>query len=620
VKTQSGAFHPAVRLRTSALAAAVLGVACLWPVPAGAQVPGGCSQSNIMTSHNRFPADPNIWPDGHAIAVTRVFGSGEPADYDSTGVPLSRSEWVAGSLIDPTGNLEVNVHVDLSRAYYAALLTTQTANLGLQLTGDAAFWLDPSEVTAAPGAYGPLQLQVQVKLNGVAVGRPISLPPIPVTDQDYGHDFPYCLTVKTDAVPLAVARKSSDSFTCPTASPDVNIKTCPGINEITLEVRNSPASAFLNVAGRPIAIYLDGMAPVVLIPGSGGETSAYWNDEDVGVTFEQTLRTEKVPYRHLLDPGKYLSGPASEYFPGAYSERLSAPKNVAEGIRSAGLAFGAKWVHLVGHSKGGLNARYWLGPTGRQGLSNSPGALSLITINTPHQGAVLASLVDMVAHDSYQAGGLESRPQQALALRVTQENRIHSMFDLTPERVDLFNSKQPLPSTSVVSNVSRRLVYRATSMDANRDTSGDGSGEFGHRKISVEEARAITPAEYRNYFGRIALADMFEDMYNYLGRATAVNCLVTHRVGDMGVIHWIHVAELALDSPHWQLNDFVVTTDSQRYANRRFWSGGSYTPLPSLTPPGLLHEPSIGAEGRNHSDVADSATAAAVLQSIRGLR
>ena len=56
--------------------------------------------------------------------------------------------------------------------------------------------------------------------------------------------------------------------------------------------------------------------------------------------------------------------------------------------------FGAKNLHLVGHSKGGLDIRYYLGSDLYRPapLGTSPTILSEFTISTPHHGSILADI------------------------------------------------------------------------------------------------------------------------------------------------------------------------------------------------------------------------------------
>ncbi|MFH1742208.1 MAG: alpha/beta fold hydrolase [bacterium] len=52
--------------------------------------------------------------------------------------------------------------------------------------------------------------------------------------------------------------------------------------------------------------------------------------------------------------------------------------------------FGREPVHLIGHSMGGLDARYLASPNG---LNQGDRILTVTTIGTPHQGSAIASLV-----------------------------------------------------------------------------------------------------------------------------------------------------------------------------------------------------------------------------------
>ncbi|OWK36958.1 lipase family alpha/beta hydrolase [Fimbriiglobus ruber] len=132
--------------------------------------------------------------------------------------------------------------------------------------------------------------------------------------------------------------------------------------------------------------------------------------------------------------------PAKEYFPGVrgylealgnrvYVPRVSPTARIA--TRAAELKaylrreLGGRAVHLVGHSLGGLDARYMISRLGMAGQ-----VLSLTTIGTPHHGTAFADWAEKCLR--------VARP----FIR-TLGSLNHALFDLTTDACRRFNELVP---------------------------------------------------------------------------------------------------------------------------------------------------------------------------------
>ncbi|MBN8732880.1 MAG: hypothetical protein J0L64_20250 [Acidobacteria bacterium] len=120
----------------------------------------------------------------------------------------------------------------------------------------------------------------------------------------------------------------------------------------------------------PMRLEFDAMAPVLLIHGNN---SNYWFFH--AFNFFQTLADRGVPVSSDVH-----FEPASATISRNSEQLLGIVPAIAR-------EFGANWVHLVAHSKGGLDAREFLA---RLAALDVPeiGVLSLTTLATPHMGSV----------------------------------------------------------------------------------------------------------------------------------------------------------------------------------------------------------------------------------------
>jgi pimeloyl-ACP methyl ester carboxylesterase len=160
------------------------------------------------------------------------------------------------------------------------------------------------------------------------------------------------------------------------------------------------------------SITFEALAPVVFVHGilSGPEA---WSEFSVPFT------NNKYPWAAVeLPEGKI---------------EAVAIRDLEPQIKGIAKEFGVYRVHLVSHSKGGLWSRAVIQ---RLPPGDSVGVFSLFTLDTPHEGLVLADLADAFEN-------LSAQPQlpfpSALGTLLTSYYYNSSIPDLTVSRVHLFN-------------------------------------------------------------------------------------------------------------------------------------------------------------------------------------
>jgi hypothetical protein len=217
--------------------------------------------------------------------------------------------------------------------------------------------------------------------------------------------------------------------------------------------------------------------------------------------------------------------------------------------------FGAKHLHLVAHSKGGLDTRKFLTLI----QPGTLGVLSLFTISTPHNGSVGADYI-IDAHDpragGWKVAGFSDNWLRALLAANVDTDR--GTPDLRVSQARKFNlTNYPLlPKTFTVDGETNTFEMFATGGDANADESTDGSG---YRTISENETRGMPGLNPPFPFPPTFLkADIYQVIYDMLGEVHSTR-LVARTGGLMGGIKW-GIQEIP-ESP-FQVNDFLVTRSS----------------------------------------------------------
>jgi hypothetical protein len=207
--------------------------------------------------------------------------------------------------------------------------------------------------------------------------------------------------------------------------------------------------------------------------------------------------------------------------------------------------FGSETIHFVTHSKGGLDTRGFLssivsgkipvrvGTMSGQPVMQDLEARSLVTLDTPHRGSVLAKY----GVEGRQLGWLQAT---AANINVAAAKSFEGSYycDLTPARASAHIASTVLPSG-----------IQTASVAANADCNGDS--ELTNGATCASSGRAET-ADFT--LGSVGIPDM---LYQLTGRVADVTITVTPRrfLPDL-----VRVTETP--NATFQPNDAIVTTAS----------------------------------------------------------
>jgi hypothetical protein len=227
-------------------------------------------------------------------------------------------------------------------------------------------------------------------------------------------------------------------------------------------------------------------------------------------------------------------------------------------------------LHLVAHSKGGLDARSWLGTFG---TSNAFRALSLTTLSTPHRGSAFADAAMAVRATGLGVPGLPIATLSFLGFGA-------GVPDLTTSFTASFNP--PLPPAA---------DYRM--LGADTDFNGDGfivSAPFDeYLAAHTAPDGSLAPVFAANPAGADALATT---VYQFLRNVGSVG--IAPAVIPLPFPPFFVIVTVPVPIPFGGgLNDLLVTTISANGA-----------PAPFAT---------IGNLRRDHASVANGATGAFIL-------
>lgn len=306
------------------------------------------------------------------------------------------------------------------------------------------------------------------------------------------------------------------------------------------------------------------MAPLLLIHGTGANPQAAWEVEP-GVT--DYLTSLGVPFEHRiqLTPNGSIA---------ANGQQLQST------VHSQAQSFGVQKVHLVGHSKGGLDSRRYLS---NHYYPNIVRVLSLHTLSTPHQGSILAD-ISVVQRDP-DGGPPVSQDDQIDAFIVGDHYLAlgqgllgigadrPALDDLRIADVARFNSNNSFPSN-----------VKLYTYSANADLDGD-------REIFAHETRPLIP---QNVPAPVA-AHVGDLSYNILGRVATVRVTKVNQL--FGLVQYKTVEpEITYPDTDFQVNDLLVTDTSSQHPSQ------------------IQHFPPFA---RNHRNMKDEQTMNKVLERIR---
>lgn len=335
-----------------------------------------------------------------------------------------------------------------------------------------------------------------------------------------------------------------------------------------------------------IELSVEAMYPVIMVHGNS-QSGEFWEKRG----FVQPFRQQMIPFDNSIsfDP---KAAPIE-----ANSAQLATelPKRAKQ--------FGVKHIHIVAHSKGGLDVRDFLARRLPE-LSDEDriAVLSVSTLSTPHHGSVGADYI----LDAETAGTILGIPNSDNPYRARLAELLPSNDGYPNLRVDyverIFNPEnQPnLPLTNWVEGEDNRVSYFSFAADANLNRSRDAGGP------------TIQPNETEGFdFLGINISSIpqglgaIQEVYRILGtveytytQEREVEVPVLGGTTTVTIVSEKKYADPPNARPGFRLNDIFVTVDSARL-------------------PKFVAQPYVGA---NHATISDPFVAQRVIAAIRSVR
>ncbi len=362
----------------------------------------------------------------------------------------------------------------------------------------------------------------------------------------------------------------------------------PRLNTVQMDIDATNANEVWCAAIGWGSLSFKAMSPVVMVHGNGSNP-AFWERQG----FKGFLDQHMIPNDNsiMMNPDE---GPI-----------VANARQINNQLPGIVRSFGADSVHLVAHSKGGLDTREWLATyyndfrenrrCGAQ-LGSKCTVLTLSTLSTPHRGSAGADLLIAWEHAIWVTG--TSLGADIIALKLGSNPGTH--FLTTYYVSETFNpSNVPLLPVDV--------VYRAVGADLDTDSDGHAYGaHFGYIYFDIEDvpewgkltlespelADPGLPAEVL-LGGSAGIVDttyhFFKETHRVeLKQASLTLCFPL--AGCHQVKTWYYGQAVGKGGP----NDMAVTLQSASGP-----PGGPFSVLPSLK--------------RNHADIANDGVAAMLL-------
>lgn len=281
------------------------------------------------------------------------------------------------------------------------------------------------------------------------------------------------------------------------------------------------------------------MAPVIMIPGNGVCKEFFdgdyrCNGQPEGAGFVQPFQSQDIPYDNSID--------------------LTTPKSIEanaaillDKVPRIAREFGAKWVHLVGHSKGGLDARDFLTKIPKDSNTGESvlGVLSLTTLSTPHHGSVGADIIYKSREANIIGLPFSNQLRDVLIARFLQSDNQGRKGLTTWHVEETFNpaNLSSLPSSFTVGGETHPIKYYSFSADANIDNSYDNNDL---RKPTIQQSEVTGTGHGPR---------VMTEVYRFLWKTKTVEVKKSAKIFKRVVI-------TQAEGVDFDENDFLVTTKS----------------------------------------------------------
>jgi hypothetical protein len=294
------------------------------------------------------------------------------------------------------------------------------------------------------------------------------------------------------------------------SGPGVSPAPAENTLRIDIDTANDPAAHHWCVSIDWVELSFDAMAPIVLVHGVHESPAIVW------FMVNQELGSEKIPHNSV-----------SLAADGAVTDN---GRDMREAVSRAAAQFGANKVHLICHSKGGLDSHWYLGNF----ASDNPRVLSVTTLSSPYQGSVLADLVTI--QDAFPNSAFNSSdPDLRTVIRRTSVLNAMGLVAQPPGLLDLTTTAAP--RLMALSHPPSSVHWASYGADA--DLNGD-------RRIAPFESLPLSIA-----------SGLCTAAYRTMGRAAGLT-VTTERAPGSQIVN----IEIAATNPQFFLNDLGVTAVS----------------------------------------------------------
>lgn len=324
----------------------------------------------------------------------------------------------------------------------------------------------------------------------------------------------------------------------------------PANNEITIDIDQASGSAqnwCMSVDW--VQVQFAAVAPVLLMHGTNAQSDS-WDPH-----FTAFFRNSRAPWSNDIN----LT---------ANGSIVGNGRELSGRVRALAASFGAKKVHIIGHSKGGLDTRAFLNNNYEP---DTVKVLSVYTLGTPHRGTIVSDIT--------------------VARRTTTdpESSDPDIQSVMNNDWTWFTPRSPAINEQMTGAMARfNATYpsipggiRFYNFGADADTNNSG-------RISAAEAAPLVPGIVPDGMASNASTHL----YRAIGRIAAISVTPGQR-GLWGLNHFTSI-EVAALNPSFHLNDLVTSVPSSRAP------GGTY----------------LGTVNANHSSIKSQAIAQMILSRI----
>jgi pimeloyl-ACP methyl ester carboxylesterase len=351
----------------------------------------------------------------------------------------------------------------------------------------------------------------------------------------------------------------------------------PGLNEIEIfvdDTNNSGADKWATTIGSA-SIQVDGLYPVVMIHGNNSCGNFFAGDYRTNCEgdaptqvmpesewFIKPFKDQKIPFDNSI------TMPTDNVLNHALWLLNGSPEHGVRSLKSVADEWGVQHVHIIAHSKGGLDMRQFLAllPSG-----DAPGDLAILTFTTlssPHAGSVGADYT--VDAESLSWKDISRQPGLSLRFRTSLSKWLGSDLgkpDLRVSSVLRFNADniKMLPWYFTVKGENTNLNYYGIGADANLDDSATSAGPTIQTVNSdgQDETKGLPEINMPISLPGSILSATRDFIYTDVYRVFWEVRETTVRRVSNGFLGYQRLFEIPNDQP--QRNDFAVTVNSATY-------------------------------------------------------